>query len=75
VSPEITIRRYGQGDHEQVMSFLQSVLTEMGYEFLPDGKDSDIRDINDSYLNNCGAFYVADVDGEIHGCCGIQRSA
>jgi hypothetical protein len=35
----VKIRRYHSADYESVISFLKEVFDEMGFEFLPDGKD------------------------------------
>ena len=45
----------------------------MGNEFLPDGKDSDVRDIDGTYLKNGGSFYVIDHQNEIFGCVGVRK--
>jgi putative acetyltransferase len=45
----------------------------MGKEFLLDGKDADIRDIDRVYVQNHGSFHVIDNQGEICGCVGIRK--
>jgi putative acetyltransferase len=67
------IRRYRPDDHQNLMQFLQGVLTEMGYAFEPDQKDSDIRDIQAVHLLNRGAFHVVDIQGQIRGSVGVRR--
>lgn len=67
------IRRYRPVDYQGLLSFLNSALSEMGYDFLPDGKDADIRDINYVYIKNRGSFHVVDYHGEIRGCVGVKR--
>ena len=67
------IRRYRLADYQGVLSFLNSTLTEMGYTFVPDGKDSDVRDLGQVYINNRGSFHVIDVQGEIRGCVGVRK--
>ena len=67
------IRRYTAADYQSLLSFLQSAFKEMGNEFLLDGKDSDIRDIERVYLRNRGSFYVIDKRGEICGCIGVRK--
>jgi putative acetyltransferase len=67
------IRRYTSADHENLMRFLDGVMRELGREFLPDEKDSDIRDIDAVYPLNRGAFHVVDVQGEIRGSVGVRR--
>ena len=53
---KIIIRPYQPADHKNLMDFPDRALSEMGYEFVPNGKDSDIRDLDLAYLNNRGAF-------------------
>jgi ribosomal protein S18 acetylase RimI-like enzyme len=67
------IRRYIPADYQNLMRFLNSVLTDMGYEFLPDQKDSDIRDIESVYLLNHGAFHVLEIHRQISGSVGVRR--
>jgi N-acetylglutamate synthase-like GNAT family acetyltransferase len=67
------IRRYTPNDHHNLLSFLGEAMTDMGYAFLPDQKDSDIRDIHSVYLLNRGTFYVIDNQGAIRGSAGVRR--
>jgi putative acetyltransferase len=67
------VRPYRPVDYQGLLSFLNSTLSEMGYDFLPDGKDADIRDIDDVYIKNGGSFHVVDDQGEIRGCVGVKR--
>jgi ribosomal protein S18 acetylase RimI-like enzyme len=67
------IRRYQPADYQGVLFFLNSTLTEMGYTFLPDGKDADIRDLDRVYIKNRGSFHVIDNHGEIRGCVGVRK--
>ena len=55
------------------MEFLEGSLSEMGYEFLPKGKDPDILCLEDVYLHNQGTFQVVDVNGSVQGCVGVRR--
>ena len=66
------IRRYHSADYEGVLSFLKRVFDEMGFEFLPDGKDADIRDMDRVYARGRSSFYVVDNQGEICGCVGVR---
>lgn len=66
------VRRYRPADYQGLLSFLNSALNEMGYEFLPDGKDADIRDIDRIYIQSRGSFHVIDNQGEIRGCVGVK---
>jgi putative acetyltransferase len=66
------LRRYTPVDYQGLLSFLKSALSEMGYEFLPNGKDADIRDIDHVYLKNRGSFHVIDDQGGIRGCVGVR---
>jgi N-acetylglutamate synthase-like GNAT family acetyltransferase len=67
------IRRYTPNDYQNLLSFLREAMTDMGYAFLPDQKDADIRDIHSVYLLNRGAFYVIDNHGAIRGSAGVRR--
>jgi putative acetyltransferase len=73
MAQESRVRPYTHSDHQALMTFLGEVLSEMGHEFLPDKKDSDIRDIEDIYINNLGAFHVIEIDERICGSVGVRR--
>ena len=45
----------------------------MGNEFLLNGKDADIRDIDRVYVQNRSSFHIIDNQGEICGCGGIRK--
>jgi len=68
----VKIRRYISADYKDLLSFLKRAFDEMGYEFLPDGKDADIRDIDRVYARGRGSFYVVDDQGRICGCIGLR---
>ena len=67
------VTHYRPNDYPSLILFLETTFTGMGREFLPDQKDSDIRDINTVYLSNRGSFFVLEVDGQIRGCVGVRR--
>jgi len=67
------IRRYRPVDHEGLLAFLDHTLQELGREFLPDGKDADIRDLDRVYLKDRGFFHVVDHEGKICGCVGVRK--
>jgi len=69
------IRRYLPADHPALLSFLEQTFLALGRRFVPDGKDADIRDIDQVYLENRGSFFVAVMDArsEIHGCVGVRQ--
>ena len=67
------IRRYHPADYGGLLSFLKGVFDEMGFEFLPDGKDADIRDIDRVYSRGRSSFYVVDNQGQICGCIGVRE--
>jgi ribosomal protein S18 acetylase RimI-like enzyme len=66
------IRRYRPVDYQGLRLFLDSALREMGRDFMPDGKDADIRDIEHVYLGERGSFHVVESQGEIRGCVGVR---
>jgi ribosomal protein S18 acetylase RimI-like enzyme len=55
------------------MAFLECTFSRLGYDFLPDGKDSDIGNLESVYLNDRGAFLVVDAGTNLSGCVGIRR--
>lgn len=67
------IRRYKDADHSPLIQFLGLVLSSLGHQFDLDGKDSDIRDLQQVYLHAHGSFHVADHDAQIVGSVGIRR--
>jgi ribosomal protein S18 acetylase RimI-like enzyme len=69
----VKIRRYNSADEGGLLSFLKGVFDEMGFEFPPDGKDADIRDIDHVYTRGRNCFYVVEKEGEICGCVGVRR--
>ena len=69
----MNVRPYQADDYQKLISFLKGAFSEMGNEFLPDGKDSDIRDIDRVYLQNTGSFHVIDERDEICGCVGVRK--
>jgi putative acetyltransferase len=73
VSAKFMIRRYREGDHQGLMRFLQIAFSELDKQFLPDQKDSDIKNINDVYIWNRGSFHVIEVNGQICGSVGIRK--
>jgi putative acetyltransferase len=69
----IQLRRYRPRDYQGLLVFLNVALGEIGHGFLPDGKDTDIRDVDQVYIKNHGSFRVIDDQGEIRGCVGVRR--
>jgi putative acetyltransferase len=67
------VRRFHADDLAGLMSFLDRVFRGMGREFIPEGKDVDVRDLNRIYLANRGAFRVADVGGVVCGSVGVRQ--
>ena len=67
------VRRYRSEDYQGLLSFLNNAFNEIGNEFLLEGKDADIRDIDRVYVQNHGSFHIIDNQGEICGCVGIRK--
>jgi putative acetyltransferase len=72
VSINFTVRSYRKADHKALIRFLEGAFSELGKQFLPELKDSDIRNIEAVYLNGRGSFHVVEVDGQICGSIGIR---
>jgi len=67
-----SIRRAGADDAAAIRKVVDDVLAEYGLRSDPSGTDSDLADIDASYLARGGLFEVATgSDGSIAGCCGI----
>lgn len=73
VSEEWSIRAYAPDDRDLLFAFFGEVLGGMGYEFLPEGKDSDIGSIESSYTANSGAFHIVAAGGKVRGSIGVRR--
>ncbi len=69
----LIVRPFRTEDHGAVMDFLARVFAELGHDFLPEGKDSDVRDLERSYLRTGGAFFVLAGHSGIEGCVGVRR--
>lgn len=57
------------------ISFFETVMTEMGYKFIPRTKDCDLVSIENTYQKNRGCFLLAIDAGEIFGSIGIRALA
>ena len=66
------MRPVDRGDVRAVVALVTEVLAEFGLEF---GKgattDDELHDLPHAYFERGGAFWVATVDGEITGTCGV----
>jgi RimJ/RimL family protein N-acetyltransferase len=67
------IRKYCTDDQAELWNFLSVVFTDMGRSFLLDGKDADVKNINDNYIENHGAFYILHTNVGIQGCIGLRK--
>jgi len=57
---------------EKLYSFFASAMDEMGYEFIPESKDSDVAQIEQIYLVDNGCFLLAISGDEVVGSVGIR---
>jgi putative acetyltransferase len=69
----IELRDYQKGDEPEVMNLLKTVLAGYGLKTNPAVTDRDILDIEQSYLQNNGAFQVLTEDKKIIGSFGIFK--
>jgi carbonic anhydrase len=69
---DYTIRSYRASDQPSLHEFLRQTWTELGRDFLPEGKDADIPNIEAVYLNGRGTFYVAEWNTTIVGSVGLR---
>jgi putative acetyltransferase len=69
----IELRDYQKGDEPEVMNLLKTVLAGYGLKTNPALTDSDILNIEQSYLRNNGAFKVLTDDKKIIGSFGIFK--
>src|SRR5712664_243524 len=68
----IVIRPATHADRVRVMTLISEVLSEFGLPFEPDSKDSDLKDIETSYLRPGGIFeLIEDRDGNLLGVYGL----
>ena len=65
---QIQVRRYEKPDHEQVWNLhILALKSVPGLEYAGGSWESDLQDIEKSYLDNGGEFLVAEFNGEIIG--------
>ncbi len=70
--PTPILRRAGNEDREEVADLVYGVLKEYGLEPDPEATDADLKDIEQSYLERGGTFFVLeDPDGSIIGAYGL----
>lgn len=65
------IRDYRPGDEDDVFQIVKQVLPEYGLSTDSMTTDSDLRDINDSYLSNGGVFRIVESNGKAVGSYGL----
>lgn len=73
MSEEWSIRAYVPSHRASLFAFFGEVLAGMGYEFLPEGKDSDIGGIESAYTANRGSFHIVQAGGKVHGSVGLRK--
>jgi molybdate transport system substrate-binding protein len=67
-----SIRRATAAEHAAIREVVRTVLGEYGLSIDSSGVDSDLDDLDGSYLSRGGLFEVAvAADGRIAGCCGV----
>jgi len=70
----VRLRNYLKGDEEKIFNLISTILSEYSLQIDPNKTDSDLKDINKSYLSEGGAFKTL-VDGEtIIGSYGLYKT-
>jgi GNAT superfamily N-acetyltransferase len=70
----LKIRNATTADGPRVLELVAAVLSEFGLEIEPDGIDSDLKNIENSYIGNGGAFLILEKeDGQLAGSLGLFR--
>jgi putative acetyltransferase len=75
VRSQYTIRRYTVADHPALLLFLAATWAELGRQFLPEAKDSDLLNIDRIYLDGRGSFYVAEFKQQLVGSAALRYFA
>ena len=68
-----TLRNYKQGDEPGVFAMVEFSLKQYGLSVNPEGTDSDLENINRSYILPGGSFKVIEENGRIIGSCGLYK--
>lgn len=71
----VKIRNYKKGDEEAVIEVVKTVLEGHSLKLDLSTTDSDLIDIEESYIKNGGYFIVLEDRGRIIGSCGLYREA
>jgi len=58
---------------EKLYLFFASAMEEMGYEFIPESKDSDIAQVEQTYLVDNGCFLLATSGDKVVGSIGVRK--
>ena len=67
------IRRAVASDAGSVQSVIKTVYDEYGFGWDPDGYHADLYTFEESYVScETSAFWVAEVDGAVVACCGLD---
>jgi putative acetyltransferase len=69
----IELEKYRQGDEAEIFKLVSSVLKEYGLETNTGSTDSDLDDIEKSYIQNGGIFKVLKDDNKIIGSYGLFK--
>ena len=69
------IRDYRPGDEADVFRIVSCVLAQYGLSTNPDATDSDLKDIQRSYLSMGGTFRIVECEGGIIGSYGLYATA
>ncbi|MCV2403264.1 GNAT family N-acetyltransferase [Marinomonas sp. C2222] len=69
----MTIIPYTVNFKSQFIQFFQTAMEEMGFEYIPETKDSDVVSVEAIYQTNGGCFMIACDEGQVVGSIGVKR--
>ncbi len=63
--PALHLREFKKGDEPFIEDVIKTVYEEYGFTYEPDGYNLDCREVQKHYLDQGGAFWVGEVEGQI----------
>ncbi len=68
-----TIRLASRADEPAIQHVIRTVYEEYGWPWYPGDYHKDLYDIDAAYYGHGGAFWVAEIDGQVVGTTGLER--